>query len=82
MHYSHLWDLTNDPLGRLSPTQTKGIPGFQSKTPVAQMHIASELPLSEGDHSINIDGQMMITQTKPGQPKNGESPVTSKYCFS
>jgi hypothetical protein len=53
-------------LGRLPPTQTKGIPGFQRKTPVAQMHFASELPLSEGDHSIDMDGLMMITQANPG----------------
>jgi len=26
--------------------QTKVIPGFEGKTPVAQMHFASELPLS------------------------------------
>jgi hypothetical protein len=42
------------------------------------MHFASELPLSEGDHSINIDGQMMITQANPGQTrKNGESTAMS-----
>jgi len=33
--------------------QTKGIPDCQSKTPVAQMHFASEFPLSQGSHSIN-----------------------------
>jgi hypothetical protein len=33
-------------LKRLPPTQTRGIPDFQGKTPVAQMHFASELPLA------------------------------------
>jgi hypothetical protein len=56
----------DDSLGRLPPTQTKGIPGFPSKTPVAQMHFASELPLSEADRSINMAGQLMITQANLG----------------
>jgi hypothetical protein len=36
----------------LPPTQTKDIPGCQSKTPAAQMHFASDLPLSQCSHSI------------------------------
>jgi len=53
-----------DPLKRLPPMQTMSIPGFQGKTPVAQMHFASELPLSQGNHSIN--GQMMTIQPNYG----------------
>jgi hypothetical protein len=41
----------DDSLGGLPPTQAKGIPGHHSKTPVAQMPFASELPLSQGNHS-------------------------------
>jgi hypothetical protein len=58
--------LADDPLGWLPPTQTKGIPGFQGKTPVAQMHFASELPLSQGNHSSTINDQRMIIQANPG----------------
>jgi hypothetical protein len=43
----------DDPLERLPPRQTRGIPGFHSKTPVAQMPFVSELPLSQGDQRIN-----------------------------
>jgi hypothetical protein len=47
-----------DPLERLPPTQARGIPGFPSKTPVAQIHFVSELPLSQGDQGIkNIDAR-------------------------
>ena len=35
------------PVKGLPPTQTRAIPGSQGKTPVAQMHFASELPLSQ-----------------------------------
>jgi len=56
--YSHLLDFDLWFSNRLSPTQTGGIPAFQSKTPVAQMHFASELHLSQGSHSIN--GKEMI----------------------
>jgi hypothetical protein len=45
------------------PKQTRSIPGRQSKTPVAQMHFDSELPLSEDRHSIN--GCKMILQANP-----------------
>jgi hypothetical protein len=58
--------LADDPLRRLPPTQAKGIPGFQSKTPVAQMHFVSELPLSQGDQRITMDGQKMFIQANPG----------------
>jgi len=54
------------PLKRLPPTQTRAIPGLQGKTPVAQMHFALELPLSQGNHSIN--GQRMNLE------KNGDTP--------
>jgi hypothetical protein len=47
--------VADDLLKRLPPTQTKGLPGFRSKTPVAQMHFASELPLCRGSPSMNID---------------------------
>jgi hypothetical protein len=59
-------NLADDPLRQLPPTQTEGIPGFPSKTPVAQMHFAWEFPLSEGDRSINMAGQLMITQANLG----------------
>jgi len=58
--YSHLLDSDLWFLNRLSPTQTGGIPAFQSKTPVAQIHFASELPLSQGSHRIN--GKEMTIQ--------------------
>jgi len=50
---------------RLPPTQARGTPDCHSKTLVAQMPFASELPLSQGNHSINIDGQKMIIQGNP-----------------
>jgi hypothetical protein len=56
--YSYPLDFELRFSNRLSPTQTEGIPAFQSKTPVAQMHFASELHLSQGSHSIN--GKEMI----------------------
>jgi hypothetical protein len=56
----------DDLLERLPPTQTKGIPGFQGKTPVAQMHFASEFPLCQADQHITMDGQKMIIQANPG----------------
>ncbi|MCG6917893.1 MAG: hypothetical protein LJE89_10135 [Deltaproteobacteria bacterium] len=37
----------------LSPRQMKAIPVCQSKTPVAQMHFASEHLLSKANHGIN-----------------------------
>jgi hypothetical protein len=43
----------DDPLERLPPRQTRSIPGFHSKTPVAQMPFVSELPLSHDDQRIN-----------------------------
>jgi len=52
------------PLKQLSPTQTKSIPGCQSKTPAAQMHFASDLPLSQYSHIII--GQNMAIQADPG----------------
>jgi hypothetical protein len=39
-------------------------PDCQSKTPVAQMHFASELPLSQGNHPLNT--QKMTIQANPG----------------
>ena len=51
--YSHLLNSDLWLLNRLSPMQTEGIPAFLSKTPVAQMHFAPELPLSQGSHSID-----------------------------
>jgi hypothetical protein len=45
---------------------------------LAQMHFVSELPLSEGDHSIKMDGQMVIIQANPRLTrKNGETPRTN-----
>ena len=61
--YSHLLDFGLWPFTKLPPTQTMGIPGFQSKTPVAQMHFVSELPLSQGSYSIN--GLKMSIQSNP-----------------
>ena len=66
MHYSRLLIPANDPLERLPPTQTRGIPGCQGKTPVAQMHFASELPLSHSDSITNMDGQEKIIQANRG----------------
>jgi len=58
-----------DSLGRLPPTQARGIPDCHSKTPVAQMIFASELPLSQGYHSMNMDSQEMIIQPNPGSTR-------------
>jgi hypothetical protein len=55
--------------GRLPPTQARGIAGCHSKTPVAQMLFVSELPLSQGYHSMNMDSQEMIIQAKPGSTR-------------
>jgi len=69
-----------DLFGRPPPKQTRGIPDCQGKTPAAQMHFASELPLSPGNHSISINGHMMTHREMADEPeKNGESPVD--FCI-
>jgi hypothetical protein len=52
------------PSKRLPPTQKKGIPGCQGKTPVAQTHFALELPLSQGNHRIDV--QKITIQANSG----------------
>jgi hypothetical protein len=49
----------------LPPRQMKVVPGCQGKTPVAQMHFASELSLSRSGHSIN--GQKITIQANSGR---------------
>jgi len=51
--YSHQLEAVNGYGTWQSPTQMQVIPGCQSKTPVAQMHFASEHLLSKGSHGIN-----------------------------
>jgi len=63
MHIRIYGTPASGPLKRLPPTQTRSIPGCRSKTPVAQMHFASDLPLSQGVHGIN--GQKMTIQANP-----------------
>ncbi len=53
LHIRINWTAADGPLKWLPPTQMKVIPGCQSKTPVAQMHFASEPPLSQGSHTLN-----------------------------
>jgi hypothetical protein len=48
-----------------------GFPGCQGKTPVAQMHFASEFPLSKGTHLLNI--QKMTIQAHPGRTRKKEA---------
>jgi len=64
LHIRICWTQDCGPLKRLPPTQTKSTPGCQSKTPVAQMHFASELPLSRGSHNIN--GHKITIQENSG----------------
>jgi len=49
---------------RLPVKQKRVIPGCQGKTPVAQMHFASELPLSLGNHIM--EGQNKTSKANPG----------------
>ena len=51
---------------RLPPMQTKVISGFHSTTPVAQMHSASELHLSQSSRSIY--GQRTPLKQIPDEP--------------
>jgi hypothetical protein len=53
LHIRISWTAVRRSAIRLPPTQMKVIPGCQSKTPVAQMHFASEIPLPKQNHSIN-----------------------------
>jgi hypothetical protein len=63
--YSHQLDCGSWLRKMLPPTQMKVIPGCQGKTPVAQMHFASELPLPRSGHSIN--GQKITIQANSGR---------------
>jgi hypothetical protein len=50
MHIRIRWIAIFCSAPRLPPTQMKVVPSCQSKTPVAQMHFATELPLPERNH--------------------------------
>jgi hypothetical protein len=63
MHIRFYRISASGPQKQLTPTQTSGILSCRSKTPVAQMHFASELPLSQGSHGIN--GQKITIQANP-----------------
>jgi len=64
MHIRIYWNPACCFLKRFPPTQTKFILRCQSKTAVAQMLFASELPLSPGNLIIN--SQKMIIWANPG----------------
>jgi len=53
LHIRISWTEVNGFVAWLPPTQMHVIPGCQSKTPVAQMHFASEHLLSKGNPGIN-----------------------------
>jgi len=53
--------------------QAKTIPGCQGETAAAQMDFASELPLSQGDHSSKINSPKTIIQANPEGKKWGNS---------
>ena len=46
---------------------------------VAQMLFASELPLSQGYHSMHMDSQEMIIQANPGSTRKKMGKLLSKF---
>jgi len=52
LHIRSSWTGVNGFAAWLPPTQMKGTPGCQSKTPVAQMHFGSEHLLFKENHGI------------------------------
>jgi len=68
LHIRISWTAVNGSGTWLTPTQMKGIAGCRSKTPVAQMHLASEHPLAEGSHGSN--GLLVNSQANSVRTKN------------
>jgi hypothetical protein len=63
--YSYLSDCGLWSFKTAAAEADKVLPGFQGKTPVAQMPFASELPLSQGNSSIS--GQEMTCNQIPDE---------------